>query len=144
MAITGHLALFGEILDECTKLNMAARGFGWSVRNAGESRVEPVDATTPLVAVLIHPQTLGMSWTDALELIRSVAPGIRVVICHGPEELDAQSEMTASGAFYTLLLPSDARELAFMFMRLDSSLAASSMQPKVQDRPRLAVQARAA
>jgi DNA-binding NtrC family response regulator len=141
MTITGHVALFGEFSDERMKLNAAARGFGWSVRNAGESRVEPVDAQTPLLAVLIRPESLGMPWTDALELIRSAAPGIPVVICHGSEELDAQTEMAASGAFYTLLLPADSRELPFMFSQLDASLAAAPKQTRAQEHPRLSAPA---
>ncbi len=43
--------------------------------------------------------------------------------------------MTALGAFYTLLLPSDTRELPFMlFEQLHASLAASSTRMRVQDR----------
>lgn len=146
MAITGHIALLGEFLAERMKLNTTARALGWSIHEAEAASLAEIGNTrTPLVAVLIHPQTLGMPWMHALDLARSVAPGVRVVICHGPEELDAQPDMTASGAFYTLLLPSDARELPFMFAQLDASLAASSIRRKVQDRPQVAARvARAA
>jgi hypothetical protein len=141
MATTGYIALFGEFLNERLNLNAAARGMGWSTRQAGTvSRHHAVDVRTPLVAVLIDPKSLGMPWRDALDLIQTAAPGVRAVICHDVDELDSQPGMLDSGAFYTLLTPADPREVEFMFAKLDASLAASALPRTIGNRSHFAFQ----
>ena len=126
-------------MNDRLNLNAAAREFGWSTRQVtAASKVESVGVRTRLIAALVQPASLGMPWSDALDLIRTAAPDIRVVICHGMDELDSQPAMTDSGAFYTLLMPADPRELQFMFARLENSVEASSMPTGRQDRSLLA------
>jgi hypothetical protein len=140
VATTGHIALFGEFLHGRLNLNAGAREFSWSTRHAKiVSNLKAVGTRTPLLAVLIHPRSLDMSWSDALNLTRAAVPEIRVVICHEMDELDSQPEMIASGAFYTLLMPADSRELRFLFSELGRSLMDSHALRKVQDGPCLGV-----
>jgi hypothetical protein len=73
-----------------------------------------------LLAVFIHAETAGTEWLKSLEMVRSAAPGVPAVICHGIEALDAQDDMTEAGAFYTLLLPVDEREVRTLLDRLPS------------------------
>jgi len=136
MGKTGYVALYGEFLN-ALDLNAAVREFGWSTRRVTGSAVKSL---TRLVAVLIHPKSLGMPWRKALELIQAIAPGVRTVICHDLDELDLQNEMITSGAFYTLLLPADPRELRFMLSELGAPMAALPNKKQAKVRPRLLAQ----
>jgi len=136
MAKTGYVALCGEF-PNALDLNAAARKFGWSARHATGSAIE---AQTPLLAVLIHPKSLGMPWRKALELIQAAAPGVPTVICHELDELDSQREMITSGAFYTLLLPADPRELRFMLSELGAPLVALPNKQEARARRRFFAQ----
>ncbi len=56
-----------------------------------------------------------MPWQDALKAVRAIAPGTRTVICHSAPEMHRRREMTEAGAYHTLLLPLDPREVRQSF-----------------------------
>jgi hypothetical protein len=116
MGKTGYVALYGEFLN-ALDLNAAVREFGWSTRRVTGSALKSL---TRLVAVLIHPKSLGMPWPKALKLIHY--------------------DLYTSGAFYTLLLPADPRELRFMLSELGAPMAAVPNKKQAQVRPRLLAQ----
>jgi len=112
MSKAGCVALLGDFSDERLPLSSIGREFSWSasrVANIGE--LEALCRWTKVVAVLIHTRTLNMPWHLALSLARAVAPEARVVICHGAGEASQARQMTDEGAFHTLLLPLEMREV---------------------------------
>jgi hypothetical protein len=100
------MALWGDF--SCERLAVSSIGdeFHWSVCPVSSiGDLTRLSQDGAVVAVLVHPATLGLSWREALHYARTAAPQARVAICHGIETAEACSEMTEAGAFGTLLLP---------------------------------------
>jgi len=93
-----------------------AEEFGWSLERAfsgdGLSRLA---AERIIPAVLFHPGGLRMSWQEALRLVREAAPVSHPILCHRFSEAIPWSELVQAGAFHSLRLPLDLREVRQSF-----------------------------
>jgi hypothetical protein len=106
MTTSGCIALWGDFSGERLSVGLIGDEFNLPVRSVfGMGDLTRLSRETGVVAVLVHPATLGMSWREALRRVRRAAPQARVAICHGVDTAGAHSEMTDAGAFGTLFLP---------------------------------------
>jgi DNA-binding NtrC family response regulator len=127
MVRRGCVALLGAFPNTRLGIHVAAAECRWSTRETGDlAGLARACRHATVVSVLIDPGALDLPWKQALKAVQAIAPGARSIICHGIDDLDSQAEMTAAGAFYTLLLPADIRELRHLFARLavESAVAA--------------------
>jgi voltage-gated potassium channel Kch len=117
MAAGSGVALFGNFSKE----QGALRGISAHVCDAAQAAdLATLFRDLRLLAVFIHAETAGAGWPHALDIVRAAAPGIPAVVCHGLDALDTQDEMTEAGAYYTLLLPADEREVRRLLDQLPS------------------------
>ena len=112
MAKTTSIALLGDFSKDPVALGPIGDEFRWSVDAVPDLRgLEDLCRRNDVVAVLLNAPTLDVPWEDALKAVRAVAPEARTVICTSAPEMHRRREMTEAGAYHTLLLPLDSREV---------------------------------
>jgi hypothetical protein len=89
-------------------LRAIAGEFGWVVNEARNLR----EASSPglqggTAAVLFHRDALGHdhSWLDAVRLIRTALPDVRLIACYGFSESINWPELSEAGVYHSLWLP---------------------------------------
>jgi hypothetical protein len=90
--------------------------FGWSLERVfslGDLR--RLAAQRAVAAVLFDPNGLKMEWHEALRLVREAAPESYPIFCHRFSEAIPWSELVEAGAFHSLRLPLDLREVRQSF-----------------------------
>jgi hypothetical protein len=116
MAKPECIALLGDFSNQTVALGLIGREFCWSVDAVSDLLgLEDLCRRNDVVAVLLNAPTLDVPWEDALKAVRAVAPEARTVICHSAPEMHRRREMTEAGAYHTLLLPLDSREVRQSF-----------------------------
>jgi len=116
MAKTECIALWGDFSNQLATLDSLGSEFSWSVDAVADLRgLEDLCRRNDVVAVLLNAPTLEVPWRDALKAVRAIAPEARTVICHSAPEMHHRREMTEAGAYHTLLLPLDTREVRQSF-----------------------------
>jgi hypothetical protein len=95
-----------------SSLNSVIQAFGWSLEHASNfDDLRRIHRIRPVVTVLFEPKALGMSWNQSLGLIRQAAPEALPMVCQRFSETAIWPDLAAAGAFHSLSLPLDAREL---------------------------------
>jgi hypothetical protein len=90
--------------------------FGWSLQRVFSLEdLSKLAAQRTVVAVLFDPSGLKMLWNQALRLVLEAAPGCHPILCHRFSEPIAWPEMVKAGAFRSLGLPLDLREIRQSF-----------------------------
>jgi hypothetical protein len=106
MSGTAFIALWGDFSEERLAVSELGEDFNWSARSvSGPEDLKRLSREGGIVAVLVHPSRLGVSWRDALRNVAEAAPRARVAICHGVKQAGSCDEMLDAGAFATLMLP---------------------------------------
>jgi hypothetical protein len=86
--------------------------FGWSLEIASDlDALRRFSAAGGLVAVLFDADSLGLSWPDALKLVREAAPQALLIPCHRLSDRVNWPDLAESGAFHALALPFDQSEV---------------------------------
>jgi len=91
---------------ETVPLGLVVSEFGWSLEIAAElENLRNLTASHSLVAVLFDANGLGLSWLDALRLVREAAAPALLIPCHRLSDRVDWPELARSGAFHALALP---------------------------------------
>jgi hypothetical protein len=123
------VALLGDFSNE-PALGPLGNEFCWSVDAVSDLRgLEDLCSRNDVIAVLLNAQTMDVSWEDALKAVRAIAPQARPVICHRAPEMHRRQEMTDAGAYHTLLLPLDTREVRQSFGFVAGSTQGPAKKP---------------
>lgn len=117
------IVLLGDFSAERGRLTPILRDCGCTTRHAGSLAALPHLRHGNHLAALLHAGNFAVPWDQALAAISAAAPDVPAVVCHEIGHLDAQADMLKSGAFFTLLLPIDAREFRFLFAKLSEAAA---------------------
>ena len=90
--------------------------FGWSLERvfSGDG-LRRMAAGRNVVAVLFDPSSLKILWDQALRLVLEAAPGSHPILCHRFSEAIPWDEVVEAGAFHSLRLPLDLREVRQSF-----------------------------
>jgi hypothetical protein len=86
--------------------------FGWSLECVSSfENLRKLLRDRSAVAVLFEPKALGISWEEALGLVLEIAPDALPMVCQRFSETVIWPDLAEAGAFHSLSLPIDAREL---------------------------------
>jgi len=108
----GTVVLLGSLSTEAPGLGMCVREFGWVLKNAESiGSLEHLAATGGVVAVLFEPRAFGASPVEAVQRVRKAAQGALPLVCHRFSEPVDWPELAEAGAFHSLPVPLDAREI---------------------------------
>jgi hypothetical protein len=100
------LVLLGDFSNERLDLSVIERDFGWRVTQTPDmSGLREISRSNAVIAVLIHSDSLGLSWQEALRNSRAAAPMARLIMCHKVQQAHARTQMVDAGAFGVLLAP---------------------------------------
>src|SRR5271165_2971165 len=137
----GVVLIVGNLPVENLELGRFVAEFGWSLTEACSfSRVAELNATHNLVAVLFGPRNLALPWEQALGAVLDAAPTALPILCHGFREAIDWPQAARAGAFHTLLLPFNVREvrqsLGFVF---DAKYRSALIRRRQQQHRRTAV-----
>jgi hypothetical protein len=80
--------------------------FGWRLLTASTLEdLASVAARNDVIAVLIEPAAVNLSWKQAISAVRAVLPKALPILCHRFSENVDGAEASASGAFHLLGIP---------------------------------------
>jgi DNA-binding response OmpR family regulator len=127
MTKTVTIALWGDFSNQPVALDTIGSEFSWSVDTVADLRgLEDLCRRNNVIAVLLNARSIDVSWEEALKAVRAIAPLARPVICHSAPEMHHRREMTDAGAYHTLLLPLDLREVRQSFGFVSDAFRASA------------------
>ena len=108
----GTVVLAGSLPVEHLALDLLVAEFGWSLREVDSvCHLAALNLEHNLVTVLFNPQNLALPSDEALRAILDAAPGALPILCHRfADEID-WPQVAQVGAFHSLLLPFNAREV---------------------------------
>jgi hypothetical protein len=90
--------------------------FDWSLERVfSREGLSRLAAKRRVAAVLFDPGGLKMPWNQALLLVREAAPESHPILCHRFSETIPWDEVVEAGAFHSLRLPLDLREVRQSF-----------------------------
>lgn len=102
----GTVALLGNLAIDRNLFDSIASEFDLTVEPVPTLRaLSERSAAGDVVAVLFDARVLGLSWSDALEGILGIAPGILPVVYAGFSESIRWPELSEAGAFHILRRP---------------------------------------
>ncbi len=104
----GNVVLLGGFQTDRGQLDRLVSEFGWSLREV--QTLDELGRANP-VAVLIHPAAFNLTWHRALETVLDAAPRTRPIVCQHFSELIDWTELADAGAFHSLRLPLDLKEV---------------------------------
>lgn len=108
----GTVVLVGSLPVEHLALDFLVAEFGWSFKKADSlSRLAELNVDHNLVTVLFSPKNLALPWEQALRAILDAAPKALPIVCHGFAETIDWPQVADAGAFHSLRLPFDVREV---------------------------------
>jgi hypothetical protein len=123
----GTVVLAGHVRSEAPSLDLLVAELGWSLQRADSlGCLAELNNTHNLVSVLFIPKVLNLPWDRALRSVLDVAPGALPILCHGFAETIDWPQAAEAGAFHSLLVPFDLREVrqSLEFVRCRTSLSA--------------------
>lgn len=121
------VVLAGSVRIEPPALDLLVAEFGWSFKRADSlGCLAELTAAHNVVSVLFSPKDLDLSWDQALRSVLDAAPGALPILCHGFAETIDWPQAAEAGAFHSLLVPFDLREVrqSLEFVRCRASLSA--------------------
>lgn len=106
------VVLFGDLPVERRALDLLVAEFGWSLKEVRTVRdLAQVSLDHNLVTVLFDPQHLSLPWDQALRVISEAAPRALPILCHRFAEAIDWPQVAEAGAFHSLQLPLNQREV---------------------------------
>lgn len=98
-------------------LHTVARDFGWPVEVVEDmGRLTVTHENPQTTAVLLHRTAFeSRSWPEALLLVGTALPGIRLITCQEFSDLTDWPELSEAGAFHSLRLPMKEEEVRQSF-----------------------------
>ena len=109
---SGIVVLFGDLPVERQALDPLIAEFGWSLIEVRSIRdLAQANCDHNLIAVLFDPQTLCLPWDRALRSILDAAPRTLPILCHRFAEAIDWPQVAEAGAFHSLQLPLNQREV---------------------------------
>jgi hypothetical protein len=133
----GTIVFLGSLQVETAALGYLLPEFGWSLAFASDlENLRKLSDASNLVAVLFDAHSLGLSWQDALRLVREASSPALPIACFRLSESVDWPALAESGAFHALALPFDRSEvrqsLGFVSLarsqRLANVLSISSLE----------------
>src|SRR5271154_6112581 len=111
-SITKVVVLLGDLSSGTRLLSDVIQSFGWSLECVSSFEdLRRISRDLSVVAVLFEPKALGLSGDESLGLIRQAAPDALPMVCQRFSETAIWPDLAAAGAFHSLSLPLDAREV---------------------------------
>ncbi len=108
----GTVVLIGDLAFETRALNRLVTEFGWSLEVvAGLDQLRELSAPGGSIAILFDAKSLGLSWDQALPLIRQIDSQALLIPCHRFSDVVNWRELADAGAFHALALPLDPGEV---------------------------------
>ena len=108
----GTVVLAGGLPVERLALDLLIADFGWSFEEADSlSCLAELNSRRNVVAVLFSPRNLELPWDEALSGVLKAAPGAMPILCHGFADMIDWPQAAEAGAFHSLRLPFDLREV---------------------------------
>jgi hypothetical protein len=108
----GAVVFAGNLRVEPLALDGLVAEFGWSFKRADSlGCLVELNAAHDVVSVLFSPKDLNLPWDQALRSIRAAAPGALPILCHGFAETIDWPQVADAGAFHSLWLPFNLREV---------------------------------
>lgn len=106
------VVLAGDFPVEHLALERLIGEFGWSFKEANSLRaLAELNVRYNLVAVLFSPRNLDLRWDQALGSIINAAPRALPILCHRFGDAIDWPRVAEAGAFHSLLLPFNMREV---------------------------------
>ncbi len=106
------VVLLGDLSSGPSPLGDVIQSFGWALEQVSNfENLRKLYRDRPVVAVLFEPNTLGIAWKEALSRIIEAAPDALPMVCQRFSETVVWPDLAEAGAFHSLSLPLDAREL---------------------------------
>jgi len=106
------VVLLGDLSSGSTLLNNVIHDFGWSYEQVSSfENLRKLHRDRSVVAVLFEPNAMGIASNEALSRILEVAPDALPMVCQRFSETAVWPDLAEAGAFHSLSLPLDAREL---------------------------------
>ena len=105
----GTIVLLGALPVDHSVFNHVAAEFGWTVQSA--ATLAELSALQNLAVVLFSPRHMALPWEQALQSVLEAAPRALPILCHTFAETVDWPRAANAGAFHSLLLPFDAREV---------------------------------
>src|SRR5579862_9774780 len=108
----GTVVLAGSLPVGRVALGTLVSELGWSLAEAGSLHdLRTLRFRHSVVAVLFNPASLGMSWNRGLWSVLNAAPDALPILCHTSGENVDWTSAAEAGAFHSLLLPLEEREV---------------------------------
>jgi hypothetical protein len=108
----GTVVLAGVLPVEHVALDRLVGEFGWSLNEASSlCRVAELNVDHTVVTVLFSPHDLALPWDQALRAVLEAAPNALPILCHGFADAVDWPQLAEAGAFHSLRLPLDIREV---------------------------------
>jgi DNA-binding NtrC family response regulator len=105
----GTVVVLGALPVDHSVFDHVAAEFGWTVRSA--AALAELNADQNLAVVLFSPRHMALPWEQALQAVLEAAPRALPILCHTFAETLDWPKAANAGAFHSLLLPFDAREV---------------------------------
>jgi hypothetical protein len=106
------VVLAGRIPVEHLVIDALVAEFGWSLMEADSlNRLAELNERHSIVVVLFSPKSLELPWDRALHSTMIAAPRALPILCHGFAEPIDWPQVADAGAFHSLFLPFNSREV---------------------------------
>ncbi len=106
------IAVLGNPTNGRAAVDSLLAEFEWSIEHTlTVDGLAEVCAHRDVVAVLIDPEVLDLSWRRAIAAVQEVAPRALPILCHRFSSAIDWTEASAAGAFHMLSLPLNLGEL---------------------------------
>jgi len=126
------IVLPGMARFDLQTLRPVAEEFGWDVKTVHDLNHAAATANDRTAALLFHCSAIGTStWLEAVRTAKANLPEMRLVVCHGFEELVDWPALCEAGAFHSLWLPLKENEVrkSFGFVLQNRQRLESMSQP---------------
>ena len=109
MQNTGIVVLLGALPVDHSMFDHLTTEFGWTIQSA--ATLAELSTDQNLAVVLFSPRHMALPWEQALQSVLEAAPRALPILCHTFAETLDWPRAANAGAFHSLLLPFDAREV---------------------------------
>jgi len=106
------LVVIGNLPVDCVWLAEMAKEFGWTLERAADLvHLKAISMDYDPMVVLFDSTGLQEPYQRTLQIILDVAPGALPIVCQRFSDAIPWTDLAEAGAFHSLRLPFDAREV---------------------------------
>jgi DNA-binding NtrC family response regulator len=106
------VVVIGSLPVDCLRLGEMASEFGWTLEIAADLvHLEAISMDSVPVVVLFDSSSLHAPCQQTLQTILAVAPGALPIVCQRFSDAISWPDLAQAGAFHSLRLPFDPREV---------------------------------